>query len=249
MKDCQSVSPESCRLVFLCKMLNTARTGNAGLDVWISSKQLCRADGDSCPLQHPFLSVRVETETDRCWLLTRCTSSLWEGSSDFWSSSPSLLRSLLLCCAACKKIGAILMSFAQTAFPCSWSGLTFMAEMPAAAAAATSEPCVSFAAIEADSVSSSLEQLESDNTTVVTSAALGCFLRGHEASLRFSLRLSLFRIVMDFKRKDSPVAFWFWRLAVMNDAGGNVSLCDGYFRQKRQFAFTPTTLANCVTLF
>lgn len=222
MTDCQSVSPESCRLVFFCKMLNTARTGNAGLDVWISSKQLCRADGDSCPLQHPFLSVRGETVDDRCWLLTCCTVSLWEGSSDFWSSSPSLLRSLLLCCAAWKKIGAILMSFAQTAFPCTWSGLTFLAEMPAAAA--TSEPCVSFAAIEADSVSSSLEQLESDNTTVVTSAALGWFLLGHEASLHFSLRLSLFRIVTDFKCKDLAVAFWFWRLAVMNDAG-----------EKRQF--------------
>lgn len=126
------VDPASCSLslAFFCKVLNTVWTGNAGLDVWMSSRQLCRAEGDTCPLQDPFLSVRWETSDNLCWLPTCCASSLWGGSTDFcslspgWPSVPSLLCLLFLCCVLWRKIGAILMSFAPKV--CSWSGLTFL---------------------------------------------------------------------------------------------------------------------------
>ena len=204
---CCSISPESCRFDFFSKVLNTVGTGNAGLAVRISSRQLCRADGDH------FVPVRWEGR-----LLTCCTPSLWGGSTDVrsvsadWCGLPSPLCLLFLCWVVRKKIGAVLTPFAHEV--CSWRGLTFMQveEIPRAT---TTDRCLSAGGCRVESES-----------TVTASAALGCSLLGHRASLQTLLRLSLLSIVKNFKFKDFPEAIRLWRSAVTHDASGNVRLCD-----------------------
>lgn len=113
--------PKSCSFspVFFCRVLNTVPTGKAGLAVWISSRQMCTAEGDSCPLQEIFtLSVSLLTSGARGNRTDSC------GFSTGRSGLPSRRRLVLPCGVLSKKIGAILTSF----------GGAFLQEAPAAAA-------------------------------------------------------------------------------------------------------------------
>lgn len=180
------VDPEACSpsLAFFCKVLDTAWTGNAGSGVWISSRQLCRAEADSFPPRDSFLLVRCCC----CFVSPCCTPSLWGVNTDFCllSADPSCLLSLIL---LLKKIGAIFMSLTLT------SSLFFLSAVVLDAY----RSC-------AGSSSDAPELLESDNT--ITSSIRGWPLIDEAASPRFFLPLSLFRI-LQIIQLDSLLHFGF----------------------------------------
>lgn len=197
-----SVSPKDPRF-FSWRKPNTLWTGNAGLDVCISSRQLRRAEDDNCHLQDFFLSVRWDPAGNVFGLFC---SSLVGRSTDFcssssgWSNPPSLLLLPLPCCVIRKKIGAILMSLAWHPLLFSCRGWALQDEM---LPSATFEH-LSFTTGDVSS---------SDN--VITSVARRGFLLVHEASLLILLSLSLFRIAKKQQIfRGCSVAFWIWRLGV-----------------------------------